>query len=163
MQKYRTKGEKVPDFVALDTEGRKVSLHGFLRDKPIVLYFYTSDLIPLCSAETRAFRDQYEQFSKPGVEVIGVSGDSPERHARFSTIHRLPFILLSDQDGGARRALGVRRSMMGMMPGRETFVIAEDGTLMHHFSGQFHIQMHVTVSLNILREAAKHRPSSPVT
>jgi len=62
-----------------------------------VLYFYPMDDSPVCTKEACSFRDAYEDFTKLGAVVIGVSADSPERHQAFATSRALPFLLLSDR------------------------------------------------------------------
>lgn len=105
------------------------------RGRPVVVYFYPKDDTPGCTAEACAFRDQYQDFTQAGAEVIGISSDGPESHAHFAGKHRLPFVLLSDQGGAVRKAYGVS-AMLGLLPGRVTFVLDKSGTIRHMFSSQ---------------------------
>src|SRR5262249_59892357 len=97
-------GDQAPDFVLPDRTGNMVRLSGFKGRKPVVLYFYPKDDTPGCTKESCAFRDSYEAFQEAGAEVIGVSSDSTESHGRFAEKYRLPFTLLSDRRGQARRS-----------------------------------------------------------
>ena len=67
---------------------------------PLVVYFYPRDFTSVCTKEACEFRDIYDVLKRDfGAEVIGISRDSAERHARFQAEHRLPFRLLSDPQG----------------------------------------------------------------
>jgi peroxiredoxin Q/BCP len=82
--------------------------------------------------------------------VIGVSGDSPARHQTFASSHRLPFELVSDAEGEARRAFGVPKSL-GILPGRVTYVIDKKGIVRHVFRSQFAADRHVKEALKVVR------------
>src|SRR5207253_1346098 len=69
-------GDRAPDFelpATGPTDGGKVRLADFRGKKTVVLYFYPKDQTPGCIAEACSFRDDYEDFSAAGAEVIGVS------------------------------------------------------------------------------------------
>ena len=89
-----------------------------------------------------------------GAVVIGVSGDSPERHQSFASGHRLPFLLLSDEDQSLRKAFGVPKTL-GLLPGRVTYVIDRDGTVRHTFNSQLFADRHVTEALHIVQELVR--------
>jgi peroxiredoxin Q/BCP len=125
-------------------------LSGFLGKKAIVLYFYPKDDTPGCTKESCTFRDQYEVFLESGAEVIGISSDSPESHKNFATKYRLPFRLLSDEGEKVRNIYGVS-STLGLLPGRETFVIDRQGIIRHKFSSQFRPTKHVEEALKVLQ------------
>ena len=74
------------------------SLPGGLRG-PAVVYFYPADLTPTCEAEARAFNVLHDRFAEAGVQVVGVSIDSDEKHAEFTASCDLAFPLLSDAGG----------------------------------------------------------------
>jgi hypothetical protein len=50
-----------------------------------------------CTPQTCAFRDQVGGFEKLGVEVFGISAQSPVEQAEFAARLQLPFELLSDE------------------------------------------------------------------
>ena len=111
-------GDIAPGFTLPSQNGSPVSLRDF-QGKAVVLYFYPKDNTPGCTAESCAFRDQYEVFKAAGAEVIGVSGDSPDSHQKFATQHQLPFTLLSDRDNKVRKLYGATAAF-GLFPGRVT-------------------------------------------
>jgi peroxiredoxin Q/BCP len=116
----------------------------------VVLFFYPKDGSPVCTKEACAFRDAYEDFVEAGAVVIGISGDSASQHQVFASNHQLPFMLISDSDGNARRAFGVPKSL-GLLPGRVTYVIDREGIVRHIFSAQFSADRHVKEALQIIR------------
>jgi thioredoxin-dependent peroxiredoxin len=150
-------GDAAPDVELPDQEGRPVRLAD-LRGRPLVLFFYPHDFTPTCTRENCTFRDDYSAFREIGAEVLGVSPDPPQRHAAFAARHKLPFRLLSDTSGQARRAFGVG-SFLGLYPRRVTFVIDADGRVLRRFEAQFQGAGHAREALRVLRERAT--PTAP--
>lgn len=143
-----TIGDQIPSFELPNQNGELVSSDAFI-GKPHVIYFYPKDDTPGCTAEACSFRDQYEDFRDIGAEVIGISADSPRSHKRFAEKHNLPFILLSDKNNLLRKQFGVPKSYFGLLPGRVTYVIDNQGTVKHIFDSQSQAKKHV-------KEAIKH-------
>jgi len=144
-------GDPAPEFSVLDSQGRLLALNDFRGKKAVVLFFYPADESPICTKEACAFRDAYQDFVDAGAEVIGVSGDSGQSHQRFAENHRLPFRLVSDADGALRRAFGVPKTF-GMVPGRVTYVIDQQGSVRHLFSSQLNAARHVSEALAVLKK-----------
>jgi len=143
-------GDKAPDFTLPSQSGETVRLQDRLGDHVVVLYFYPKDDTPGCTAEACAFRDSHEAFADAGADVIGISSDSTDRHASFAGRHRLPFTLLSDQGGQVRKSYGVP-AVLGLLPGRVTYVIDRTGTVRHVFNSMTHIGQHVNDALDVVR------------
>ena len=131
--------------------GDNVILSEFLEKKNVVLYFYPKDETPGCIKEACTFRDNYEQLTSLGAEVLGVSGQSVESHKSFATHYGLPFILLADVDNKVRELYGVP-STMGILPGRVTYIIDKKGVVRHVFVSHTHAQRHVEEAKKILTE-----------
>lgn len=146
-------GQTVPDVSLVDADGNTVRLRDLLGEKVLVLYFYPKDDTPGCTAQACGFRDAYEDFVDAGAQVVGVSHDGPASHQAFAQKHRLPFRLLSDPDGSACRAFGVKKTL-GLLPGRATFVIDRQGTILDAFSSQLRVGTHVERALRIVRARA---------
>lgn len=144
-------GDKAPDFTLPAQSGAQVRLQDRLGARVVVLYFYPRDDTRGCTAEACAFRDSYEVFADVGAEVIGVSSDSVSRHAAFAGKHQLPFTLLSDQGGRVRKLYGVP-AVLGLLPGRVTYVIDRQGTVRHVFNSMTSIGQHVGDALEVVRQ-----------
>jgi peroxiredoxin Q/BCP len=143
-------GDRAPEITFATHSGEEVSLADYRGRQAVVVFFYPRDGTPVCTKEACSFRDAYEQFLALGAAVIGVSGDSADRHQAFAASHRLPFPLVSDKDGAVRRAFGVRKTM-GLVPGRVTYVIDKQGVVRHVFSSLFAADRHVQEALEIVR------------
>jgi peroxiredoxin Q/BCP len=144
-------GDPAPDFTLPSTAGEKVSLSDFRDRTEVVLFFYPKDNSPACSAEACSFRDHYDAFRDAGAQVIGVSGDSLDLHRRFIERFSLPFPLLSDVDSGVQARYGVAK-LLGIIPGRVTFLIDRQGIIRHVFSSQVLFTKHVAEALRVLQE-----------
>lgn len=144
-------GDKAPDFTLPSQFGDNVALSEYFDKKNIVLYFYPKDESPGCTKEACSFRDNYQELTSLGAEVLGVSGQSIESHASFATHHGLPFLLLSDVDNRVRQLYGVPSSM-GLIPGRVTYIIDKQGIVRGIFSSQTQATRHVEEAKKILQQ-----------
>jgi peroxiredoxin Q/BCP len=127
-------GDIVPNFSSIDTKGNLFDSASVVGKKPVVIYFYPKDNTPGCTAQACSFRDQYEDFLDLGAEVIGVSGDDLDSHQKFTSKYRLPFLLLSDTNKKIRKLFGVPATLLGMLPGRVTYVIDSNGVVQMIFN-----------------------------
>ena len=145
-------GDKVPLFTLKDQGGKDLNIKNLIGNTSMVIFFYPKDFTPGCTAEVCSFRDQYEDFTDLGAEVIGISGDGESSHEKFAKKYKLPFTLLSDSDKSVRKLFGVKSSLLGLLPGRVTFVIDQKGIIRHVFENQFGAEKHIEESLSILKE-----------
>jgi peroxiredoxin Q/BCP len=143
-------GDKAPDFTLPDQSGNPVTLSEKLAEKVVVLYFYPKDDTRGCTQEACSFRDSYESFTDAGAEVIGVSSDSVASHEKFAGRHGLPFTLLSDSSKTVRTQYGAKS--LGVIPGRITFVIDQEGVIRHAFSSMINIGGHVDDALAVVKQ-----------
>jgi peroxiredoxin Q/BCP len=144
-------GDPAPDFTLPNQYGEMVRLKDIIGKKIIVLYFYPRDFSTGCTAEACAFRDNYEVFKEAGAEVIGVSSQSVGSHEKFASANRLPFILLSDEDGKVRKLYGAS-SVFGLIAGRIAYIIDKEGIVRHVFSSQLNPTKHIEEALRIVKE-----------
>ena len=122
-------GTKAPDFSLLDKEGNEVTLSNILKDhETVVVYFYPKDSTAGCTKQACGFRDNFSEYTKLNVPVIGISKDSVKSHMNFATKQELPFILLSDPELKAINAYDVwqekkmcGKTYMGVV--RTTYII----------------------------------------
>lgn len=126
-------GDKFPDLLGKDAEGKEVRLSNYPGMK-FIIYFYPKDSTPGCTLEAKSFRDNYATFQQMGYQVIGVSKDSESSHQKFATKNELPFPLIADTDTSLCQLAGVwtekkmaGRTYMGIV--RTTFVCDSDGTI----------------------------------
>lgn len=126
-------GDKFPDLLGKDSEGKEVRLSGF-PGKKFIIYFYPKDNTPGCTLEAVSFRDNYQTFLDMGYQVIGVSKDNEASHRKFIEKQCLPFPLVADTETELCQTAGVwqlkkmaGREYMGIV--RTTFVCDSDGTV----------------------------------
>lgn len=128
-----TTGDKVPDLLGKDQDGKELHLSDF-PGKTIALYFYPKDLTSGCTAQACNLRDNYAALLREGYQVIGVSIDSEESHRKFIAKNSLPFPLIADTDHRLVELFGVygEKSMYGrkyMGTFRTTFIISPEGVI----------------------------------
>lgn len=126
-------GDKVPDLLGLDADGREVRLSDY-PGKRVILYFYPKDSTSGCTAEACSMRDNLPELDREGYQVIGVSVDSADSHKKFAAKNNLTFPLIADTDHKLVEQMGVwgEKSMYGrkyMGTFRTTFIIGPDGVI----------------------------------
>jgi peroxiredoxin Q/BCP len=142
-------GDRAP-LIALPDQSGVERRSDQLEGRALVLFFYPKDDTPGCTAEACAFRDSYSDLQALGAEVWGVSGDDAPSHQRFAARHRLPYPLLVDQGNALRRAFGVP-SVLGLLPGRVTYVIDGEGVIRHVFNNLLDGAVHRREAIEALR------------
>ena len=142
-------GDRAP-LIALPDQNGVERRSDQLNGKALVLFFYPKDDTPGCTVEACAFRDSYADLQALGAEVWGVSGDDAASHQRFASRHNLPFPLLVDRGNQLRRALGVP-SVLGLLPGRVTYVIDGQGVIRHVFNNLLDGAAHRREAMEALR------------
>lgn len=128
MSEVLTLNEPAPEFSLPADNGETVSLAQFRGKNPILVFFYPGDFTPVCTKEVCDFRDDYHLFQRRGVEILGISGDSVEKHRHFASVCKVPFRLLSDdrlevaRQWGARGLLGIVRRAYYLVDGEGVLI-----------------------------------------
>ena len=99
------KGQSAPDFALEDEHGGVVRLSDFA-GRRVVVYFYPADDTPGCTKEACQFSELGPDFGDRSVEVVGISPDGAESHARFREKYGLTVRLLSDPTHAVMEAYG---------------------------------------------------------
>lgn len=113
-------GEKAPEFVLPDMDGRKRSLAEF-RGRVLVVHFWASWCVP-CRQEFPALSSIAAELGPRGLSVVGVAADSRERVEAFLRGSPAAFPVLIDQYGSVMRKYGV-----GLIP--VSVIVGRDGRL----------------------------------
>ena len=126
-------GDRAPGFDLPTDGGGRARLADYAGSR-LVLYFYPKDDTSGCTAEAVGFSANIEAFRAAGVQVLGVSKDSPKSHDKFKAKYGLDLRLAADEDGKTVEAYGVwvEKSMYGrkyMGIERATFLIDPSGTI----------------------------------
>ena len=134
MSNFPGPGDMIPDVAMTAPDGSAVKPSDF-RGQKLVLFFYPKDDTPGCTTENQDFTALAGDFAAAGTALLGISKDSPARHAKFAAKYDLKAPLASDAaTGGLSDALGIwaekqnyGRSYMGMV--RSTLLIDEQGKI----------------------------------
>ena len=126
-------GDKVPALKTKLSDGTELNLSS--PGRPLVLYFYPKDDTSGCTKEAQDFTLLVEDFTKAGVDVVGLSRDPMKKHDKFIAKYDLKVPLASDEDGAFSTAFGtwVEKSMYGrkyMGMERATYLIDGDGRVL---------------------------------
>ncbi len=126
-------GDPAPSFSLLDQSGRTVAL-GDYEGRRLLIFFYPQADTPGCTVQSCEVRDAREELSVLGVDVIGISPDTPDEQAAFDEKFSLGFPLLSDLGHPICDAFGVwgEKNMYGnKYEGviRSSFLVGPDGRI----------------------------------
>lgn len=133
-------GASLPDVSLTMMDGSVRNLTSFA-GAPLVLYFYPKDDTPGCTREAQEFSAHADAFAAAGVALLGVSKDTPAKHAKFTAKYDLKLPLASDdEENSVLEAFGawVEKSMYGkkyMGIERSTFLFDRTGTLVRAWRG----------------------------
>ncbi len=147
-----TPGSTAPDFSLPDEDNNTRTLGEFLKKGPVIVYFYPADFTPGCTKEACSIRDLHDDIIKSGLQIVGISPQSPESHTRFRETHKLPFPLLADEDKQAIRSYDVN-GPLGIGVRRATFLIdnkgvIQDAVLADLFIGEHTAFINKAIALN---------------
>lgn len=129
-------GEIAPDINLPDADMEMVRLSGYRSKKNLVLYFYSKDDTPGCTAQALEFSDLEDKFADLDTVILGVSRDDCLSHGSFRDKHGITVRLLSDSESEACTKYDVLRekeingeTKTGIL--RSTFIIDMHGVLKH--------------------------------
>jgi peroxiredoxin len=123
-------GSEAPDFTLNDYNKQPVQLSSFRGDKPVLLVFYPFAFSGICTGELCQLRDEFADYDNKGVQVLGVSVDTPFSLKAWAEKEGYQFPLLSDfwPHGEVAQAYGVFNSDAGLAV-RGTFLIDTSGVV----------------------------------
>ena len=119
-------GDPFPAWSLRDQTGATVKSTD-LAGKTYLLWYYPKALTPGCTKEGCELRDNFADFKKAEVVVLGVSFDDPAKNAEFVATHRFPFRLLSDTDKTLAVEVGAADSTSRPMARRISYLVGPDG------------------------------------
>lgn len=74
------------------------------------------------------FRDGYAPLTATGLDIYGLSNDSPKANTNFKTKQNLPYPLLCDPGFTLIKAIGLSKAPKGTKRG--VFVVGKDGKVL---------------------------------
>ncbi|SPN97534.1 related to DOT5 - involved in derepression of telomeric silencing [Cephalotrichum gorgonifer] len=128
----------VGDVIALEgfggeietNDGNKVTLKGLVDESKggVVLFTYPKASTPGCTKQVCSFRDNYDDLTKTGLAIYGLSTDSGKANTTFRTNQKLPYPLLCDPAATLIAAIGLKKSPKGTQRG--VFVVNKEGKVL---------------------------------
>jgi peroxiredoxin len=101
-------GDKAPQFVLSDPDGKPVSSRDLLAKGPLVVSFYRGVWCPYCNLELQALQAELAAIRERGASVIAVSPQTPPNSRRSQRDNKLDFPILSDVKADVANAFGIR-------------------------------------------------------
>ena len=123
-------GAKAPEFTLKDYNNQKVSLSSFRGASNVLVVFYPFAFSGICQGELCQLRDELSTYSDAGVQVLGVSVDTPFSLKAWAQQQNYQFPLLSDfwPHGAVAQEYGVFNEAAGLA-NRGTFLIHKSGVV----------------------------------
>ncbi|GAB4186465.1 MAG: peroxiredoxin C [Wenzhouxiangellaceae bacterium] len=165
-------GKPAPDFTAAAVLGNgdiveDFNLQQHIKGKKAVIFFYPLDFTFVCPSELIAFDKRYEEFSKRGVEVIGVSIDSQFSHNAWRNtsindggIGPVKYALVADVKHEICTAYDVESE--GGVAFRGSFLIDEDGLVRHQVVNDLPLGRNVDEMLRMVDALSFHQKHGEV-
>jgi thioredoxin-dependent peroxiredoxin len=125
-------GDLAPEFSGPTADGTRIELASY-RGRPVVVYFFPKANTTGCTIETRGFAENYPEFEKAGVAVIGVSVDNVATQKGFAEKCGVQFPLVADTEKSIARHYGVL-GLLGFAK-RVTFFVGPDGRVQEVVQG----------------------------
>jgi len=123
-------GEKVSSFTLPSSKGGRTKVPA--KNGSVVFFFQKSDT-PGCKAEADTFDEMYQEFSKKGVQVVGISMEDVESLKSSNEGRKVE--LLSDADGAISEQFDseLKLPLIGTKLGfsaRNTFLLSKSGEVL---------------------------------
>lgn len=152
-QRARKAGDRAPDFILNDPDGKQVSSAELLQRGPMILSFYRGVWCPYCNMELQALQAALPELSATGASVVAISPQIAANSRKSVRQNGLDFPILSDPGNAVAAAFGLRFALPDYlvelyasmrndlpafngddswtlpMPAR--YVIAQDGTIVY--------------------------------
>jgi thioredoxin-dependent peroxiredoxin len=126
-------GMLAPDFSLPDPEGKVVTLSEACKKGPVLLAFYPGDFTAVCTKQLCNYRDNFDQFGKLGVQVLGISHNDSTEHKKFASQYSFPFPLLTDSDKTVARRFACTSIWMLNQLSRAVFVVNKDRVILYRY------------------------------
>ena len=128
-----TVGDKIPEVLGIDQDGREIKSSDY-RGRKIVLYSYPKANTSGCTAEACSLQAHKRELAAAGYDIIGVSKDKQALQKKFADSNGLEFPLIADTDTSLLQALGCwgekvacGRRTIGTF--RTTYLVDEQGII----------------------------------
>jgi peroxiredoxin Q/BCP len=119
-------GDMAPTVSGTTETGATLNLGEVYKQQPYTLvYFYPKAMTSGCTKQGCSLRDAYQDLTKQGVVVIGVSHDTVAAQKEFKEKYNFPFTLIADHDKAVSKAFGVPDIKLTGLATRQAYLIKD--------------------------------------
>ena len=93
---YLNIGDKAPNFTLPNYNNEIISLNDFI-GITVLLWFFPKANTPGWIIEGKGFRDEFKNFNKRNIQIIGISADPPEKQNKFVKKFNFQYMMLCDE------------------------------------------------------------------
>lgn len=145
-------GDVAPPIVSTTHDGKSFRLDALL-GQLVVIYFYPAAFTPVCTIETRKFRDRYDEIAKLGGTIVGISSDAQDTQCEFAQKENVQFPMVADRDRSIAGAYGVKWPILPRVQ-RVTFVLDRQGRVAARIHHELSAEKHVAGAVEVLKKLA---------
>ena len=99
-------GDKLPEFKCLNDKGDLIKSSDYY-GKKLIVFFYPRANTPGCTAEACNLSENFDNLTKKGYSILGVSCDKVKTQSNFSNKFGFRYPLLADTDKNLVKLFGV--------------------------------------------------------
>jgi peroxiredoxin len=100
-------GMMIPQMELAGSNGAVVELRDVVATQPAVFIFYRGGWCPFCSVQLGQLQSVEGELRAMGIQLVGISPDTPENLQKSVAKHSLDYRLLSDSDMQAAKRFGI--------------------------------------------------------
>lgn len=145
-------GDLAPAIVGTTHDGAPFRLDA-LRGQNVVIYFYPAAFTPVCTIETRKFRDRKDEIAQLDGTIVGISSDTQDTQCEFAQKEGVTFPMVADRDRSIAAAYGVKWPLLPRVQ-RVTFVLDKAGKVAGKIHHELSAERHVAGVIEILKKMA---------
>ncbi len=135
MEEHPKVGALAPDFILKDEHGDEVKLSSYRGRVNVLVAFYRGQSDPYSIKWLSELNDDYLYFRGLDTEVLAISPDKVDEALNTSTLHKIPFKLLSDSNNRVIDEYGVRGAF-DYGAEASVFVIDKAGKVRYKYIGK---------------------------
>jgi peroxiredoxin len=100
-------GEKLPEAMLLDEDGKPINLNEEIAKKKTVLMFYRGGWCPFCNMQLASLAEAESEILKLGYQIIAISPDDYKNLKPSVEKNKANYKLLADPDGSFLKDIGI--------------------------------------------------------
>lgn len=158
-------GDGFPEFElkgASDGDIRSFSLEELTDESALLLNIYAYDFQPTCENQICGVDDVKWLTFTEGLNVVGLNGDGPFAHRRFTEEKAISYPLLSDTDHSILREIGTLYSELNNLkevPRRSVLLIDQTGTVRYRWTATDNTASWTNAPIEEVQEVAERLDS----